>query len=677
MINPVSGWFADQPPRESRSCFRRRGRNRLNLEVLEGRVVLSTYTVNSLLDANPPAGVTTLREAIIAANNDHSTNPQNPDIIYFAVDGTIALESALPALTGSVEIEGPGATGLTIEGDGLDDSILSIASGASASVSGLTLDGNKFQNSAITVAENASLRVQSDVVQNCENSTSGGGILINGGTVTVIQSSFVDNLAGSISSQDGGAIANLGGDLTISQSSFSDDFANFFGGAVFDAAGANGTGGELTVLASTFFNNISERGGAIELGPGADATVVDSTFTANTAELLGGAIALYNSVTFGPQISLRLSGSTLTGNVDEGIYVQPASFTQPVLLYDSIIAGNTAASGFGGGPDVTGAVDPRSSFNLIGDGTGLTGLTTSDNGNMIGSDAEPINAELGPLQNNGGPTLTMAPLPGSPAIDHCGPDPVGDYYTSTDQAGNPRIVVQPDSVLPVGGDGRDIGAIELAMQTPTILTVNSTGDADPPAGVLTLRQAIEAANGSLSFSSLPASQVQIGSPYIVQIDFSVTGTIALSSALPVINAAAEVALHGPGASNLTIQGDGLGDAMFTVALAASFTLESLTLTEPPPQPEKSMENSGITVGANAVFGIQDAVIENVVADDRGGAIFNQAGFVTLNASEVQNAFAVNYGADIATLGGSIGVSQCLFTDNLTLGGGGAIDVEGE
>ena len=41
-------------------------------------MVLSTYTVNSLLDANPPAGVTTLRQAITAANDDHNTNPKLP-----------------------------------------------------------------------------------------------------------------------------------------------------------------------------------------------------------------------------------------------------------------------------------------------------------------------------------------------------------------------------------------------------------------------------------------------------------------------------------------------------------------------------------------------------------------------------------------------------------------------
>ena len=115
---------------------------------------------------------------------------------------------------------------------------------------------------------------------------------------------------------------------------------------------------------------------------------------------------------------------------------------------------------------------------------------------MIGSAADPINPGLGPLQNNGGPTLTIAPLPDSPAIDHGGPDPVGDDYSSIDQTGDPRIVAQPYSVPAVGGDGRDIGAVELLTQTPTILIVNSTADSSQSTAVLTLREAIETADGT-------------------------------------------------------------------------------------------------------------------------------------------------------------------------------------
>ncbi len=56
------------------------------------------------------------------------------------------------------------------------------------------------------------------------------------------------------------------------------------------------------------------------------------------------------------------------------------------------------------------------SHNLIGDGTGSTGFSSA-NGDQVGTAASPIDPHLGPLPNNGGPMLTLALLPGSPAID--------------------------------------------------------------------------------------------------------------------------------------------------------------------------------------------------------------------------------------------------------------------
>jgi hypothetical protein len=58
-----------------------------------------------------------------------------------------------------------------------------------------------------------------------------------------------------------------------------------------------------------------------------------------------------------------------------------------------------------------------SDHDLIGDGSGSTGLGAAGSGDQVGTSAAPIDPGLGPLQNNGGPTSTMALLPGSPAID--------------------------------------------------------------------------------------------------------------------------------------------------------------------------------------------------------------------------------------------------------------------
>ena len=78
---------------------------------------------------------------------------------------------------------------------------------------------------------------------------------------------------------------------------------------------------------------------------------------------------------------------------------------------------------------------------------------------------------LGPLQNNGGPTLTHALLPGSPAIDR------GKNFSGSaaDQRGFPRT--NDDLSLPngAGGDGTDIGAVEFQEVQLTIARDGSDG----------------------------------------------------------------------------------------------------------------------------------------------------------------------------------------------------------
>jgi len=68
--------------------------------------------------------------------------------------------------------------------------------------------------------------------------------------------------------------------------------------------------------------------------------------------------------------------------------------------------------------------------------------------------------KLGPLANNGGPTLTMALLPGSPAIDAGNTS----LAPATDQRGFPRPA----------GLAADIGAFEYGSVMPTV-TISRSG----------------------------------------------------------------------------------------------------------------------------------------------------------------------------------------------------------
>ena len=93
-------------------------------------------------------------------------------------------------------------------------------------------------------------------------------------------------------------------------------------------------------------------------------------------------------------------------------------------------------------------------YNLIQDISGctITGTTTH---NIYGQDPK-----LGPLADNGGPTLTHALRFDSPAVDSG-----KSGGLSTDQRGFTRPIDSPDVVNAEGGDGNDIGAYEINPST--------------------------------------------------------------------------------------------------------------------------------------------------------------------------------------------------------------------
>jgi len=91
-------------------------------------------------------------------------------------------------------------------------------------------------------------------------------------------------------------------------------------------------------------------------------------------------------------------------------------------------------------PDFDGTVK-FSDHNLIGIQDGSTGFAKANSGDRVGSLANPLDPHLGPLQNNGGPTQTLALLPGSPAIN-AGENAIQLFNGPNDQRGQgfPRVV---------------------------------------------------------------------------------------------------------------------------------------------------------------------------------------------------------------------------------------------
>jgi predicted outer membrane repeat protein len=339
-------------------------------------------------------------------------------------------------------------------------------------LSGSTFSGNQagsggalLNNGTLTLMTNCAFSGNSTF-----GSGGGGGALQNAGSATVTLCSFTDNSTTASMMSSGGAVAN-GGTLTVSSSSFYGNTTRGDGGAVWSsgmtatlavsgstfagnvAAGTamgtqgdgggvgNGTSSTLTVSGSTFLNNSAKHGGgaysgntqtalavtgstfsgnsSLNEGGGIAAgalTVVNSTFNANSATGSGGGISCGNSNPNG----LVVTTSTVSGNsASDGGGIKGGQ----LILDSTIVAVNSATTD----PDIDSGVDTtNSSYNLIGDGTGVN----NDNGaslngtNQVGTSSNPINPVLDFLDLYGGTTPTMAVLPGSPVIGAGDPNAV-------------------------------------------------------------------------------------------------------------------------------------------------------------------------------------------------------------------------------------------------------------
>jgi hypothetical protein len=253
---------------------------------------------------------------------------------------------------------------------------------------------------------NASLTVTSSTLSSNSTSRSGGGIGNDSGRVTITSSTVSGNMA----RNDGGgiyAIASVSeSTLIVSSSTLSGNSAGISGGGI-----QNGDdftrGGSLTITSSTVSGNSAANAGGLSVGsaPGSDAvSITNSTVSGNSATRgSGGGLSDTNA-------PLTITNSTVSGNSASnagGGILNLGSGT--FSARNTLLAGNMAP----GSPDLNGLLTSQG-HNLIGNGSGGSGYDPTD---RVGTASDPIDPKLGPLQDNGGPTQTMALLPGSPAID--------------------------------------------------------------------------------------------------------------------------------------------------------------------------------------------------------------------------------------------------------------------
>jgi len=436
-------------------------------------IIVNTATDES--DGSCSDGDCSLRDAIALAANG--------DIITFAGSYTIYLDSQLE-LTKTLTIDGSGHT-VTLSGDSGGDgtpdvSVFSIGSSGVVTlthlsiVSGTANWGGSIYNAGELTVQNSTLSgnsaswggsIRNDGTLTVQNSTlSGnsaityGGGIYNTGILTVMNSTF----SGNVVEYYGGGICN-NGTLTVQNSTFSGNSADTQGGGIFNfnaltvqnstftgnSARLDGGGiyndHTLTVQNSTFTSNsVSRDGGGIYNDYA--LTVQNSTFTGNSAALNGGGIFSENT--------MYLRNSTLSGNSALlGGGIAQASYT--LYLFNTLIANND------NGGDCHSILATISADHSLVEDPCSCYLVNGENGNIIGVD--PLLSSLGdyggPSDGSGQAIQTLAPLPGSPALN------AGNDATClpTDQRGVAR---------PQGG-ACDMGAFESQGFTLTV----SRGDA--------------------------------------------------------------------------------------------------------------------------------------------------------------------------------------------------------
>jgi hypothetical protein len=306
------------------------------VDSLEGRTLLSNLIVTNNLDS----GDGSLRAEVQLA--------QTGDMITFSPDlvgQTIALMSGPITISTGVDIEGPGASSLTVSGSGALFRVFPPVPAAGVTIAGLTISGGTG-----SINNFASLTLRDDVFSGNHGALQNN----NKSTATVIDSVFSDNHVGSPTAglSFGGAIFNTG-TLTISGSQFTNNSATgrtALGGAINSSFSS-----VLTITGTTFDSNSvvgsSTQGGAINLDSGATLSISGSSFTNNT-DSSSGSGALGGAISASGLKRSTIDTTFFANNQAVGTTANAAGFGgaievsgSPLTITASLFTGNQAVGG--------------------------------------------------------------------------------------------------------------------------------------------------------------------------------------------------------------------------------------------------------------------------------------------------------------------------------------------
>jgi predicted outer membrane repeat protein len=441
----------------------------------------TTITVTNGNDSGPGS----LRQALAQANDGDTIN-FDPSV------NLVTLTTAELVITKSITISASPQMVTVQRSSPTEFRIIHVMPGHNVEIEGLTISGGHItgdngggvlnDNSTLTIAQ---CTVWANTIVSASSNNSGGGIY-NSGTITLNQ--VIVNNNNAVWSGDGTAVPSGGGisntgTMIIIAGTVQSNYGFWSAGGIYNTS-------MLTITGSTISDNRTDNpghfgayGGGIVNG--GTTTIQDSTISGNTAlggDLQGGeggGISGNNNTIINSTITgnsaLRGGGVAGGGNIAHTTFSNNLANLAGGALYltSALELGNTILKAGTSGVNIynNGGSSITHGYNICSD----------DGSGFLNGPGDQINTDpiLGALQNNGGPTLTHALLPGSPAIDAGDPNftPPPDY----DQRGpgfvrvfNGRIDVGSFEVQPTPTPT----ATATATPTPTV-TATATATATP------------------------------------------------------------------------------------------------------------------------------------------------------------------------------------------------------
>jgi len=367
--------------------------------------------------------------------------------------------------------ENPSSTGINvnkalfIEGDGPAASVVQAAASPGLAT------GRVFTVTAGINGDfrNLTIRNGYDIIS--VGNAGGGGIyaygLVSGGSLLISNCVLTGNMTlnasgGAVEEYNGSGGATVG--TTIYASTICSNSSASAGGGVYQAAG------QLLLYDSAIFGNSATgtSGGAVSTGIAGgvafanvatgliqNCTICNNTgLSSNKSISGGGGIYAYA----GANAAITIRNSTIANNSIPNGQGGGIDYYNNLILQSTIVAGNTAAVGYGQDVKNGGTVQTLTdSYCLIGNNTNsvLVAGTPNANNSYVGTGAAPIDPLLLPIAYNAGPTPTMSLQLGSLAIDH-GANPANLLYDQR-EVGYSRIV----------NGQADIGAFEYGATPPS------------------------------------------------------------------------------------------------------------------------------------------------------------------------------------------------------------------